>query len=397
VDIKRRFAMTVILGTGVGLTGCQGGGLGKLAIWNRGDSAATTAAPDMGRQKYGDLAKEFPGSMPMGQARSGTAPLGGQKPVSDDGFLMASWKKTTGAMTGAFASTTKPASAVPEDDPLRLDRNPKKIGPEVYVSAARLLENQGKFAEAEVKYQEALKTAPTDEHALVGLARLHDRQGQSLKAVELYHRALKAHPASGLVCNDLGLCYRRQRQLDKSVPMFSRAVELQPDNNKYRNNLAAALVDAGHADEAIRHLSAVGSPAVAHYNVGFWMLQKGQRTDAARHLQQALALDPGMTPAREMLAQLGGEGNAQPLAAQPQLTQPQLSQPGSRFATQPRYAPQESHATSDAAAPPTTYHIGDDGAAAETAQRTHWNGTAWSSAVAGETSLQTQPLPPVEE
>jgi Tfp pilus assembly protein PilF len=317
VDIKRRFAITVILGAGipgtvVGLTGCQGGGLGKLALWNRGDSTASSAAPDVGRQKYSGLAQEFPGSMPMGQARTGTAPLGGQKPVSDDGFMMASWKKTTAAVTGAFASTTKPANAVPEDDPLRLDRNPKKIGPEVYVSAARLLENQGKFAEAEVKYQDALKTSPTDEHALVGLARLHDRQGQGLKATDLYLKALKAHPNSGLVCNDLGLCYRRQRQLDKSVQMFSRAVELQPDNNKYRNNLAAALVDAGRADDAVRHLSTSGSPAVAHYNVGFMLHKRGQQGEAVQHLQHAISLDPSLTPAREMLAQLGGESPAQP-------------------------------------------------------------------------------------
>jgi len=173
-------------------------------------------------------------------------------------------------------------------------------------------------------------------------------------------------------------------------------VELQPDNSKYRNNLAAALVDAGRADDAVRHLSMSGSPAVAHYNVGFMLLQKEQRAEAGRHLQQALALDPGLTPAREMLAQLGGES-----PAQPQLARPQFSQAAPRTAAQPRYAAEETYAPpartqGDTPSAPQTYHIGDDGAAAETAQRPHWNGAAWSSAVAGETSLQTQPLPPVD-
>ena len=400
MDIKRRFAMTVILGTGVGLTGCQGGGLGKLSIWNRGESSVASTAPDVSRQKYSGLAQEFGSSLPMGQNRPGTAALGGQKPPSDDNFFMASWKKTTAAVGGAFgSSTTKSANPAPEDDPLRLDRQPKKINADVYVSAARLLENQGKYDEAEGKYQEALKSSPEDENALVGLARLHDRQGQAMKATEVYHRALKAHPQSGLVCNDLGLCYRRQRQLDKSLQLFSRAVELQPENTKYRNNLAAALVDSGRPDEAIKQLTKHCSPAVAHYNVGYLLSQKGQKGEASRHLQQAISLDPGMTPAREMLASLGGNGGGPAIAAQPQ--QPANA---SRVAMQPRYEPARSYAGSAqsysaqpspetmTAAVPQTYHIGDDAG-----PQPHWNGSSWSTAVAGETSIRTQPLPPVEE
>jgi len=126
------------------------------------------------------------------------------------------------------------------------------------------------------------------------------------------------------------------------------------------------------------------------------LLQKEQRAEAGRHLQQALALDPGLTPAREMLAQLGGES-----PAQPQLSRPQFSQSAPRMAAQPRYAAEETYAPpvrkeGEASFAPQSYHIGDDGAAAETAQRPHWNGAAWSSPVAGETSLQTQPLPQVD-
>ena len=349
----------------------------------------------------------------MGQNRPGTAALGGQKPPSDDNFFMASWKKTTAAVGGAFgSSTTKAANPMPEDDPLRLDRQPKKINADVYVSAARLLENQGKYDEAELKYQDALKSSPEDENALVGLARLYDRQGQAMKATEVYHRALKAHPQSGLVCNDLGLCYRRQRQLDKSLQLFSRAVELQPENTKYRNNLAAALVDSGRPDEAIKQLTKHCSPAVAHYNVGYLLSQKGQKAEAARHLQQAISLDPGMTPAREMLASLGGN-SGQPLAAQPLAAQPLAAQPqhpaASRVAMQPRYESAPSYAASaqsysapayteaTIAAAPQSYHIGDDSPAADTGPQPHWNGSSWSTAVAGETSIRTQPLPPVEE
>src|SRR5207244_6606409 len=82
--------------------------------------------------------------------------------------------------TGVFASLTKSTAAATsaltgkkmlesDSDPLRLDKAPKKIGPEVYVGAARLLENQGKFAEAEEKYRDALRVVPSDLNAMVGL------------------------------------------------------------------------------------------------------------------------------------------------------------------------------------------------------------------------------------
>src|SRR5207244_1118263 len=136
--------------------------------------------------------------------------------------------------------------------------------------------------------------------------------GESAKAIEAYHKASQAHPTSGLVFNDLGLCYRRQRQLDKSLVAFGKAVELVPDNAKYRNNFAGALIDAGKPKEAYEQLAAASSAAVAHFNVAYLLQQKGDRADAVRHLQEAVAIDPALTPAREMLAQLGANPPASP-------------------------------------------------------------------------------------
>src|SRR5439155_12227273 len=165
------------------------------------------------------------------------------------------------AVTGG--ATTKAKTVTPEDDPLRLDRVPKKIGPEVYVGAARLLENQGNYEEAEAKYFEALKAAPSDLNALVGLARLYDRKGKPQKAIEVYQKTAQIHSTSARVFNDMGLCYRPLRQLDRSLSAFRKAIDLQPDNAKYHNNLAAALVDAGRPDEAYRGLAGLNSVAGA--------------------------------------------------------------------------------------------------------------------------------------
>jgi tetratricopeptide (TPR) repeat protein len=302
-DMRRQLTFTLLVGAGLSVSGCQAPSLGSLAFWNR--SGSSTAAPDISKQRYDGFSQQLAGDdyRPAGQTPSGSAPLGAARSSGDDNFLTASWKKTTAAVSTAVA--VKPKLTGPEDDPLRLDKLPKRIGPEVYVGAARLLENQGRNAEAEEKYREALKAAPDDLSALVGLARLYDRDGRGPKAIEVYEQARRAHPSSSLVCNDLGLCYLRQKQREASIQAFRAAVELQPDNAKYRNNLAAALVDDGRDEEALRELSAVNTPAIAHFNLAYLLQERGRTADAVQHLQQAVRLDAGLTAAREMLAQLG--------------------------------------------------------------------------------------------
>jgi tetratricopeptide (TPR) repeat protein len=439
--MNRRIAWTFLAGASLGLAGCQSPMFGGLAAWNRSGSGVASTSPDVGKQKFGGLAQQADG------ASSG---LGAARPANNDGFFMASWKKTTAAMTGG--STVKKVAVAPEDDPLRLDRVPRKIGPEVYVGAARLLEANGKFDEAEGKYGEALRAAPNDLNALVGLARLHDRQGRPQKAIETYQRAAQAHPGEALVFNDMGLCYRRQRQLDKSLLAFRKSVSLVPENAKYRNNLAAALVDAGRGDEAYEQLAIINSPAVAHYNLAFLLQQKGQRSDAIKQLREAISIDPALTPAHEMLAQLTGSAapppavsHAAPQAAsasegrvatrpvertahqvpqrkatQPESREPvedsaasgelpysQASEPGI-YTSAPQIdagsrlpvakLPQEPSVSEPQF---SSYHIGDDNAAGGgTASTGAVSPSKWSSAwalPASEAPRSSHPLPPVDE
>ncbi len=385
--VRRKLAATLVLGAGVALAGCQSSSQGGLAFWKKDNTSAfASATPDVGKQKYEGLAREFGKN-----STSGTAALGGQKPPADDNFLTASWKKTTAAVSGAFASKPSTSDSV---DPLRLDHPAKKVGPEVHVGAAQLMENQGKFAEAEQHYLKALKLAPQDLNALVGLARMHDRQGRASQAVEVYQRALKAHPQSGLVLNDLGLCHARQRQFEPALAAMTRAVELSPDNAKYRNNLATVLVETGRIDQAVQTMAVGSSPAIAHYNVGYLLHQKRLAADATRHFQQALAIDPALTPAREMLAQLGGNFGAQPLAqparpaAAPQYETarfPATAQPSGHYESPVVQMPADSSAA--AAAPGAGYHLSDDGTGAQ----------ATASASSPWDAYGTQHLPPVEQ
>ena len=68
----------------------------------------------------------------------------------------------------------------------------------------------------------------------------------------------------------------------------------------YRNNLATVLLEAGRADDAVAVLTESHGPAVAHYNVGYLLNQRGDSAEALQHFQEALEIDPNFGAARAM-------------------------------------------------------------------------------------------------
>lgn len=203
----------------------------------------------------------------------------------------------------ADALTIEP-KVIPPTDPTSLSSKPKKLDAEVFVRAARIHESRGNFAAAEAQYKKGLEVEPNDQSALVGLARLYDRQEHFAEAEKLYKQATSIDPNSALVWNDLGLCYARQKRFDDAVATLNTAIRLQPQNKMYRNNAATVLMEAGRHDEAWSHLSAVSEPAVAHYNMAYLLHQRRHDQLAMQHLEMALASDPSLAPAEQLLAQI---------------------------------------------------------------------------------------------
>ena len=341
MDVKRHLsiALTVGLLGGVvsGTAGCkipQGG----LMPWGWGSkSSAVSSTPDMSQQKYDGLSQEF------ASGSGATTALGGKRTAPEQNMFSAAWTKTSTAVGSVF----KRKGTAENEDPTSLSSKQKTIGPEVYVAAGRLLENQGKLDEAADKYNQALKVNPNDVNTLISLGRLHDRQGRPTQAMESYRKALKADPQNSMVYNDLGLCFARQQDLQQSITHLNKAVELQGTNAKYRNNLATVLVDANQPEQAYTHLAAVNSPAVAHYNMGYLLSQRGQKAAAAAHLQQALAIEPNMAPASQMLAQLSAPGvqpaQRAPIATAQAPQRPVFTQSPPQSNVAPSYGPPGLH------------------------------------------------------
>jgi Flp pilus assembly protein TadD len=246
------------------------------------------------------------GWLPGGTSITGAGPTPQQSLTADSrGPVRKGYDYVKGGVTSAFGSQKQPevAPATPDNLSLSQTANP---GPDLWVKFAQVAERSGNFQGAESQYQRALKQDPSHLDALLGYARMQDRQGRFGQAQQLYQEAVKRHPQNATACNDLGLCLARKGELAGAAQQITRAVELQPEKPLYRNNLATILVQLGRTGEALEHLSHVHPPAVAHYNLGFLLRQRGDRAGAQQQFARALQADPTFTAARHYVQEGGG-------------------------------------------------------------------------------------------
>lgn len=271
------------------------------------------------------------------------------------------WRNPVKYLSATVAETPV-AKALAGDDSPKLPQPKDRIAldtpvgpptPELMISLAQLAERQGNIAEARAQFQQALSKWPKDVEVLRAAARMEDRLGRLDVAEGLYQRAVAADPQHAGAHNDLGLCLARQGKFSASIHEIEQAIHLQPDKALYRNNAATVLVEMKQDQRALAHLSAVHGPAVASYNLGQLLVQRGRLYDAAEHFHAALAMDPTMEPARVALAQIISSAvkptaqspavvpSSSPVEAEPQLTFPAT-------ASGPRYDMSSS-------VPPTAY------------------------------------------
>jgi len=192
-------------------------------------------------------------------------------------------------------------------DPISLGYESGPPSAELYLSMARLSDQVGKVDEARGMYQKALLLEPTNLKALLGLARLEDREGRMNEALRNYQLAAGANPQNAQVLNDLALCHARLGQLPVSLHLLNQAIQYQPQKLLYRNNIAKVLIEMNRIDEALNHQAAVHPPAVAQYNVGLLLHQRGRTAEAVRFLTAATHIDPQLQAAGMLLSQLSNQ------------------------------------------------------------------------------------------
>ncbi|MEO8496099.1 MAG: tetratricopeptide repeat protein [Planctomycetota bacterium] len=312
MQLSRFIVATITLACGGALVGCSGAN--PFASRPVDAFSTTRGFDDPNRQPYGQLAQAFPQQNVVGPGGS-RMPAPPPQSNSESGWR-ASLHNAGGAISNAFAVTPK---TIPAPDATSLASQPGDVGGALNYHAAKVYETDGNTAGAMALYQKSLKMSPNDVRAMIGYARLLDREGNFREAERLYHQALDLEPANVVALNDLGMIYARQGMFDSALTALNRAVQLEPTNQRYRNNIAIVLIDAGRPDEAFGHLAVAHGEATAHYNLGYLLTQRKMNGQAVAHLQQALAVNPQMTPARQLLDSLAASALSvqQPAVPQP--------------------------------------------------------------------------------
>jgi Tfp pilus assembly protein PilF len=189
--------------------------------------------------------------------------------------------------------------SMPDPTSLGFDSGPVK--PNLHLTAAAVMEQNGELDAAHEHYRKALEMEPSSRPALIGIARLHHRAGKLNEAIAAYQHAARTVGNDPVILNDLALCLTHARRHPEAIETLRAAVAAKPDSLLYRNNLAAVLVEANRADEAVQVLAEKHGLAVAHYNVGYLLNRHGQPTAASAHFTHSLRVNPSFEPARAML------------------------------------------------------------------------------------------------
>ncbi|QDU76061.1 Tetratricopeptide repeat protein [Bremerella volcania] len=221
------------------------------------------------------------------------------------GSISSAFKKAGDSISGFF--TSEPRQPQVENDPISLSSMPDEINANVYLSAARMMENSGNFEGAERQYKSCLEKFPKSRLAQISYARLLHRTQRLDESLVIYQMADKDHPKDPTICNDMGLCLARMGRKGEAMAKFHQATLGAPEDPRYRNNLAMVLVDAGRPDEALSQLVYAHGKAKGHFNLGFLLYRKGDHDGAVANFEAALQQDANLTQAADMLQRIQGK------------------------------------------------------------------------------------------
>jgi tetratricopeptide (TPR) repeat protein len=179
-----------------------------------------------------------------------------------------------------------------------------------YAGLGRVQAAQGSFEDAIDSFKHAQAAVPMPEYA-AALAELYDRNGKKTEArrqIELIDVVNKMARANNERTNrNLALVFADQgRNLERALELAEAELKVRSDVYTF-DALAWSLFKKGklaEAAEAARKALQFGTPEPAfYYHAGMIAHALGNKTEARKHLERALALNPRFDPRQSEIAE----------------------------------------------------------------------------------------------
>jgi tetratricopeptide (TPR) repeat protein len=184
---------------------------------------------------------------------------------------------------------------------------------------ATALHGQGRLADAERRYRDALMVEPGHAGALCFLGLLTAQLGRLEDGAALLRKSVERNSGAPEAHNHLGAVLQQMGRHREAVVCHEQAITLLPNYPDARLNLAAAQQALGRPLEAIGGLRQLLADhpdfAAAQFNLGLALDAVGRHDEALAHLRKAAALEPAL--AAQLAGRLDPPGARQAAANAP--------------------------------------------------------------------------------
>jgi len=174
----------------------------------------------------------------------------------------------------------------------------------IHNSLGMVLERAGRSDEARQHFADAVRLSPNFAEGQSNLANALAASGAFADAIPHYDAAIALKPEYTEPRVGLGAALLREGKPAEAIPHYREALRLDANLAEAHNGLGGALAMQGNAAEAMREyqeaLRLKPLPS-AHLNIALLMIKSGDVAGARSHLEAALSIDPGYTPAVQAL------------------------------------------------------------------------------------------------
>jgi tetratricopeptide (TPR) repeat protein len=165
------------------------------------------------------------------------------------------------------------------------------------------------YSSPELLWRESLRRYPNSHRARINLGTVDYDAGKYDEAKSLFESVARDFPADAFAYAKLALIYQNPRfrghDVHVALAAYEKSLSLAPDDIVTLYNFAALLVQMGDYEraEAVyrRILSAQPRFAYARSGLGRVLIKRGKIAEGVAALKEALALDPQVPGARELL------------------------------------------------------------------------------------------------